>query len=99
MTGSRFDALASNTPTHVPGRSLNTRCGGIAFRFVRLVWLTARFTRRELVSIEDYHSRFGVSLRSFHRDLHVLREAGFEVEPVTTGTYRMLSFTFDWDCA
>ncbi|HEX3466057.1 MAG TPA: hypothetical protein VHS78_18560 [Candidatus Elarobacter sp.] len=99
MTVARFDAPASNTPARRFTRPSHAKCGAIAFRIVRLMWLTARLTRRELVTIEDYCSRFAVSLRSFHRDMGVLREAGLEIEPVTTRTYRMVSFAFDSDCA
>lgn len=99
MTAAYFDAPASNTPARRFTRPNHARSGAIAFRIVRLIWLTARLTRRELVSIEDYRSRFGVSVRSFHRDVGVLREAGLEIEPVTTRTYRMVCFAFDSDCA
>ena len=99
MTVARFDAPASNTPARRFTRPAHARPGAIAYRVVRLVWLTARFARRELVTIEDYCSRFGVSLRSFHRDVGVLREAGFQIEPVAMRTYRMVCFAFDSDCA
>jgi hypothetical protein len=99
MTVARFDAPASNTPARRFARPVYTRHGAIAFRVVRLIWLAARFARRELVSIDDYCSRFGVSLRSFHRDVGALREAGFEIVPVAMRTYQMVCFAFDSDCA
>jgi hypothetical protein len=99
MTVARFDAPASHTPARYYVRPAHARRGAIGYRVARLVWLTARFTRRELVSIDDYCRRFGVSLRSFHRDIAVLRQAGFEIEPVAAFTYRMVCFTFDSDCA
>ena len=99
MTVSRFDAPASNTPARRFARPEYARPGAIAFGLVRLVWLTARFARRELVSVDDYRSRFGVSLRSFYRDADVLRQAGFEIQSVAARTYRMVCFSFDSDCA
>jgi hypothetical protein len=51
------------------------------------------------VSIDDYRRRFGTSLRSFHRDVGVLRQAGLEIEPVMKRTYRMVCFTSDSDSA
>jgi hypothetical protein len=99
MTVARFDASASNSPVRRFARPAHARCVAIAFRVVRLVWLTACFVRRELVSIDDYRGRFGVSLRSFRRDVGVLREAGFQIEPATTRSYQMVCFTFDADYA
>jgi hypothetical protein len=97
MTVARFDAPASTTPARRFSRPAYARPGAIAFRIVRLVWLTARFARRELVSIEQYRNRFGVSKRSFHRDVGVLREAGFEIDTIAPCTYRTVCFTFDSD--
>jgi biotin operon repressor len=99
MTTTRFDAPAPSTRALRYPRPAHACAGALAFRLVRLVWLTARFARRELVSIDDYRRRFGMSLRSFHRDVGVLRQAGFEIEPVVNRTYRMVCFTFDSDCA
>jgi len=99
MTTIRFGAPASNTRAYRRTRPAYASPGALAFRLTRLVWLTARFARRELVSIDDYRRRFGTSLRSFHRDVGVLRQAGFEIEPVMKYTYRMVCFTFDSDCA
>jgi biotin operon repressor len=99
MTTTRFGAPAPNTRAYRFTRPDYASPGAIAFRVIRLVWLTARFARHELVSIEDYRRRFGMSLRSFHRDVDVLRQAGFEIEPVMKRTYRMVCFTADSDCA
>jgi predicted DNA-binding transcriptional regulator YafY len=55
-----------------------------AFRLVRVIWLTAIFTHRESVTIAKYQRRFGVSLRSFRRDLAFVREAGFYLETATS---------------
>jgi predicted DNA-binding transcriptional regulator YafY len=41
--------------------------------------------------------RFGVSRRSFHRDLSVVRQAGFYLETASPGDYRMVCFMRDFD--
>jgi hypothetical protein len=97
MTTSRFDALASKTPPGRAERFRHTNRGGVAFPLVRVIWLTAIFARRESVTIADYRRRFGVSLRSFHRDLALVREAGFYLETATAGQYHMVSFMRDFD--
>ncbi|MEA2720449.1 MAG: hypothetical protein QOJ39_2313, partial [Candidatus Eremiobacteraeota bacterium] len=81
MTTTQFGAPAPDTRAYRFSRPDYASSGAIAFRVNRLVWLTARFARRELVSIDEYRRRFGTSLRSFHRDIGVLREAGFELQP------------------
>jgi hypothetical protein len=97
MTNSRFDALASKTRSRRGGQHRHTNRDGVAFRIVRVVWLTALFARRESVTVSDYQRRFGVSLRSFHRDVALLRQAGFYLETTAAGNYRMLSFLLDSD--
>ena len=97
MTNARFDALASKTPARRGGQFRNTNRGGVAFPLVRVIWLTAIFARRESVTIADYQRRFGVSLRSFRRDLALVREAGFYLETAATGHYHMVSFMRDFD--
>src|SRR6202011_3189079 len=92
MTNARFDAPASKTPPRRGGRFRHTERDGPAFRLVLVIWLTALFPRRESVTIADYHRRFGVSLRSFRRDLALIREAGFYLEAAAAGTYRMVCF-------
>ena len=92
MTSTQFDAPALKTRPRGGGRPPQTLRAGIAFRLVRVVWLAAIFARRESVSIADYRRRFGVSLRSFHRDVALLREAGFYLETIETSQYRMLCF-------
>jgi hypothetical protein len=99
MTTTRFGAPAPNTRARYYSRPAYASAGALGFRLIRLVWLTARFARREFVTIDDYRRRFGMSLRSFHRDVGILRQAGFEIEPVMKRTYRMVCFTFDSDCA
>ncbi|MDP9024207.1 MAG: helix-turn-helix domain-containing protein [Candidatus Eremiobacteraeota bacterium] len=51
------------------------------------------------MTITDYRCRFGVSLRSFRRDIALLREAGLYIDTATPGTYRMVCFVFDTDHA
>jgi hypothetical protein len=97
MTNARFDAPASKTPPRRGGRFRHTERDGIAFRLVRVIWLTALFARRESVTIADYRRRIGVSLRSFRRDLALVREAGFYLETVAAGDYRMVCFMRDAD--
>ena len=97
MTSTRFDAPASKTRPRRSGRTAQTYRNGVAYRIVRVVWLTALFARRESVTIADYRRRFGVSLRSFRRDVALLREAGFYLETVAANQYRMLCFDRDSD--
>jgi len=92
MTSTRFDAPAPKTRPRRGGRTPQTYRDGIAFRLTRVIWLTAIFARRESVTIADYRGRFGVSLRSFRRDVALLREAGFYLETIATDQYRMLCF-------
>jgi hypothetical protein len=99
MTNTRFDALASKTRPPRGGQHRHTNRNGVAFRIVRVIWLTALFTRRQPVTIADYRRRFGVSVRSFRRDVALLREAGFYLETTAADTYRMLSFLPDSDHA
>jgi hypothetical protein len=99
MTAARFDAPASKSPARYCSRPQYAQREGIAFRIVRLIWLTARFTRRESVTIAEYRRRFGVSVRSFHRDVALLRQAGFYIDADLHGGYHMLSFLADADCA
>ncbi len=99
MTNPRFDAPASKTRPRHGRRPPQTYRNGFAFRLVRVVWLTALFARRESVTIADYRRRFGVSLRSFRRDVAVLREAGFYLETIAANQYRMLCFNRDSDAS
>ena len=99
MTSTRFDAPASKTQPRRSSRTPQTYRGSVAYRIVRLVWLTAVFARRESVTIADYRRRFGVSLRSFHRDMAALRQAGFYIAAPSDGSYRALCFLADADHA
>jgi hypothetical protein len=99
MTVARFDAPASKSQARRFGLPPPARREGVAFRIVRLVWLTARLTRQEAVTIADYRRRFGVSLRSFRRDIALLRQAGLYIDSPAHGGYRMLCFLADADHA
>ncbi len=97
MTNSRFDALASKTRSRRREQQRHTNRGSVAFHIVRVIWLAALFARRECVTIADYQRRFGVSLRSFRRDVALLRQAGFYLETNAVGNYRMVCFDVDSD--
>ena len=97
MTDARFDALASKTPPRRGGRFRHTERDGVAFKLIRVIWLTVLFARREPVTIASYRRRFGVSLRSFRRDLALVREAGFHLETPAAGEYRTVCFLRDFD--
>ena len=99
MTNSRFDALASKTPARRGGQHRHTNRDAIGFRILRVIWLTALFARRDSVTIVDYQRRFGVSLRSFRRDVALLRQAGFYLETRGGGDYHMIHFAPDFDRA
>ena len=97
MTSTRFDAPAPKTQPRRNRRPPQTYCNGLAFRLVRVIWLTALFARHEPVTIAEYRRRFGVSVRSFRRDVALLRQAGFYLETTAAGNYRMLTFELDSD--
>lgn len=99
MTPIRFGAPAPSSPPRYAALPPYARHDGIAFRVVRLIWLTARFTRPEPVTFHEYRRRFGVSLRSFHRDVALLRQAGLYIDTVAHGHYRLLCFLADADQA
>ena len=99
MTVARFDASASISPARPYPRPPHASSEGIGFRLVRLIWLTTRFARHEPVSIADYRYCFGVSRRSFYRDITVLRRAGLYIDTASAGRYRMLCFLADTDHA
>lgn len=64
MTHNGFAVHATSPRVPHHARPAYARSGAIGFRIVRLVWLTARFARRDLVTIDEYRERFGTSLRS-----------------------------------
>jgi hypothetical protein len=81
------------SPARFLARPPYTCRDGIAFRLLRLVWLTARFGRPEPVTFDEYRGRFGVSQRSFHRDVALLGQAGLYIDTGLLGNYRMLCFS------
>ena len=95
MTTAVFDASAS-MPRYVPGRfflSLRKRPPKPSQRpVVRIAWMIALFAKKSYVSYDDYHFRFACSLRTFKRDLAVLRDAGMYLELHPTYGYRMVWF-------
>ncbi len=48
---------------------------------VRLLWMTEYLTRKPILRLSDCKDRWGVSLRTFRRDLARLRDAGFIIDP------------------
>jgi hypothetical protein len=99
MTTARFDAPVSMPPARRHARPPYAQREGVAFRVVRLIWLTALLARRDTVRIEDYRRRFGMSVRSFRRDVALLRNAGMYIDTAGDGDYRMLCFLMDSDLA
>ncbi len=96
MTHTDFDVLTSTT------RSVrNTRQSVQSTRWarpiVRAAWLIARLCRREPVTVQLYKNRFGVSVRSFRRDIANIRDAGVYLDVDNAGDYRMLYFSPDAD--
>ena len=99
MTSAHFDAPASSTPRRVAAFCVQQPApGSLRDRIIRLIWLTARFVRRDSVSYGDYQRRFNVSLRTFRRDIATLRDAGLDIaaEP---NDYRLTCFVSDTDAA
>jgi hypothetical protein len=96
MTITQFDAPASTTPRR--GTASYPRTVDSAARnIVRAVWLTALLVRRERVSLKDYRNRFGVSLRSFRRDIAAIRDAGMYLGADPEDGYRFICFRPDSD--
>jgi len=97
MTVAPFDAPASTTPRRSAAASYPRTVAADARRNVRVVWLTVLFVRREAVTIERFRSRFGVSERTFWRDLVCLRDAGMYIDTESPDNYRMTCFMADSD--
>jgi hypothetical protein len=91
MTIAAFDAPAS-TPRFRRLTFSGTYRKPACRQIIRIAWLIARFARREFVTIDEYRGRFGASLRTFHRDLTVLRDAGMYLEPHPIRGYKLLYF-------
>ncbi len=97
MTTVHFDAPASSTPRRIAASPYPI--GTIAGRVVRVAWLTALLVRRDRVSFERYRRRFGASLRTFHRDIACLRDAGLYLENEPPYAYSLVCFMADSDAA
>ena len=95
MTTAVFDAPAS-MPRYMPRRffvSPRKRPPKASQRpVVRIAWMIALFARKSYVSYDEYRLRFACSMRTFQRDLAVLRDAGIYLEPHPTHGYRMVWF-------
>ena len=96
MTHADFDVLTSTT------RSVrNTRQAVQRTRWarpiVRAAWIILRHCRKEPVTAQLYKRRFGVSLRSFRRDIANIRDAGGYLDAGPAGDYCLLYFSPDSD--
>jgi hypothetical protein len=94
MTAARFDAPASTSQARHFARPPYAQRDGVAFRVVRLIWLTTLLARRDPVRIADYQRRFGMSLRSFRRDIALLRNAGMYIDTAGDGTIGCCAFSW-----
>lgn len=95
MTTTRFDVPAS--PTRFRRRGSNPR-EVWRRRIVRVAWLIAKLERRDALTVDLYHTRFGLSVRTFRRDIATLRDAAISIDADEHGRgYRMLYFTPDID--
>lgn len=88
MTDADFDVLTSTTRSVHNTRYTvqRTRC---ARPIVRAAWIILRLCRRESVTVQLYKRRFGVSLRSFRRDIANIRDAGLYLDADQGGDYRL----------
>ena|ERR1700682_3896100 len=94
MTPARFDAPASNTPASRYARALRALSAAVAERILREMWLVAHDACGK-PTLAHYCRRFGVSPRSFRRDLRRMRRAGLELESMFYGDYRTLFWLMD----
>ena len=98
MTHADFDVLTSTTRSVRNTRQAVQRTRA-ARPIVRTAWLITRLCRREPVTVQAYKRRFGVSLRSFRRDIANIRDAGIYLDTDPAGDYRMLYFSSDSDAS
>ena len=98
MTDADFDVLRSTTRSVRNSRPAVQRTRA-ARPIVRAAWLILRLARREPVTVQLYKRRFGVSLRSFRRDIANIRDAGLYLDTGQTGDYCMLYFSSDTDAS
>ncbi len=98
MTHADFDVLTSTTRSvrHTRHSVQRTRW---ARPIVRAAWIILRLCRKEPVTVQLYKRRFGVSLRSFRRDIANIRDAGIFLDADPAGDYRMLYFSSDSDAS
>ena len=98
MTHADFDVLTSTTRS-VRHTRQSVQRSRWARPIVRAAWLIARLCRREPVTVQLYKNRFGVSVRSFRRDIANIRDAGIYLDADPAGDYRMLYFASDSDAS
>jgi hypothetical protein len=98
MTHADFDVLTSTTRAvrHTRHSVHRTRS---ARPIVRAAWLILRLARREPVTVQIYKRRFGVSIRSFRRDIANIRDAGVYLDTGRDGDYCLLYFSADTDAS
>jgi hypothetical protein len=73
---------------------------GVGEPLVRLIWMTEFMTRKPVLRLSDCQERWGVSLRTFRRDLARLRDAGFIIDPAAeTCTADPAVRTIGWHAA
>ena len=98
MTHAEFDVLTSTTRS-VRNTHQSVQRTRWARPIVRAAWIILRLCRKEPVSARLYKRRFGVSLRSFRRDIANIRDAGIYLDADPTGDSRMLYFASDADAS
>ncbi len=96
MTHDDFDVLTSATRSVRNTRQAVQRTRGTR-PIVRAAWIILRLCRREPMTVQLYKRRFGVSLRSFRRDIANIRDAGVYLDGDHGGEYRLLYFAADSD--
>ena len=98
MTKTDFDVLTSTTrDVRHTRRSLQRSCE--TRPIVRAAWLILRLARREPVTVQLYKRRFGVSIRSFRRDIANIRDAGVYLDTDRDGEYCLLYFSPDTEAS
>lgn len=93
MTSRRFNEPAPVT------RSVPAVFDRTTRPIIRVAWLIARLLRHDAVRFALYQQRFEKSVRSFHRDLAVLRDAGAYLDVSHAGEYRLICFRCERDAA
>jgi len=93
MTHRVFDA-----PGASPRRGA-FRPGPLQRQVVRIAWLIASLVHERSVCFARYRERFGLSLRTYRRDIAVLRDAGLYIDANGTTAYVMLCFRSEREAA